>query len=322
MSCRSRKGFTLIELLVVIAIIAILIALLLPAVQQAREAARRTQCKNNLKQIGLALHNYHDTFLVFPPGTCDMLGNRGGAYGQTGHNWTAGILPYIDQAPLYNQLNWNLAAAWNNSSLATFDANHAALVQSVLPAYICPSSPTDPVVKFGTLAPADADPAWIQGALHYVGIRGRLVTAARDGTFFKNSKLSINKLTDGTSNIIVVGEYSGLAKMNGVLQPVTNGVPSNVYDNVGWYGGYDDGTYVQCAADKVIVYAPNALYTQALTNPGAYAYEDMQSLKSQHVGGVHVLLGDGTVRFISENINLTTFQNMGAIADGATIGEF
>src|SRR6187455_1555610 len=112
MSRNKRVAFTLIELLVVIAIIAILIALLLPAVQQAREAARRTQCKNNLKQIGLALHNYHDVFLLFPPGSVNpqagvKLGYANGDL--CGHNLFAGILPYMDQAPLYNQLNWNVS---------------------------------------------------------------------------------------------------------------------------------------------------------------------------------------------------------------------
>src|SRR5580698_8598950 len=110
-SSRAKRGFTLIELLVVIAIIAVLVALLLPAVQQAREAARRTQCKNNLKQIGLALYNYHDSFSLFPPGYVDRNGNPnltpdndlGPSWG-----WAAFLLPGMDQAPLYNQINFNL----------------------------------------------------------------------------------------------------------------------------------------------------------------------------------------------------------------------
>src|SRR3546814_780854 len=107
----SHKGFTLIELLVVIAIIAVLVALLLPAVQQAREAARRSQCKNNLKQIGLALHNYHDTHRVFPPGQMSWFGsdlfplNAGARI-----SWMQQILPFIDQAPLYNSFNWKVPA--------------------------------------------------------------------------------------------------------------------------------------------------------------------------------------------------------------------
>src|SRR5689334_25410189 len=106
-----RRAFTLIELLVVIAIIAVLIALLLPAVQQAREAARRTQCKNNLKQIGLALHNYHDTFRLFPPGYVDRNGNPNLTPDNDlgpGWGWAAFLLPYIDQSPLYSPINFNV----------------------------------------------------------------------------------------------------------------------------------------------------------------------------------------------------------------------
>src|SRR5438094_3648174 len=136
----ARKGFTLIELLVVIAIIAILIALLLPAVQQAREAARRSQCKNNLKQIGLALHNYHDIYKMFAPagfgsnafgGHCadhstedDIGNNRGWVI-----SWAASILPQIDRTPLYKTINFN----------ATFLTTNNAVWQTVISAYICPS---------------------------------------------------------------------------------------------------------------------------------------------------------------------------------------
>src|SRR6188768_3507660 len=131
---RRKSGFTLIELLVVIAIIAILIALLLPAVQQAREAARRTQCKNHLKQMGLALHNYHDAHQVFPPGATSCIPCA--AYqtdGRTGHALYADILPYMDQAPLYNRLNWVIPGyAYYSPSI---DLNHENAVKTVIPAY-------------------------------------------------------------------------------------------------------------------------------------------------------------------------------------------
>src|SRR5262245_16035146 len=128
---RSRKGFTLIELLVVIAIIAVLIALLLPAVQQAREAARRSQCKNNLKQIGLGLHNYHDTFGVFAPGFISSTSNSTTGIG-TGWASSAFILPYIDQAPLYNQLN-------TLTPINPSDATQLGLIRTVIGVYQCPS---------------------------------------------------------------------------------------------------------------------------------------------------------------------------------------
>ena len=134
------RGFTLIELLVVIAIIAILIALLLPAVQQAREAARRTQCRNNLKQIGLALHNYHDTFRLFPPGVIRDGQNNSEAWG-----WTVFILPFLEQANLYNQLDpdtyrlRDLLAGLNPTYPAP--TANAAILQNPLSVFICPSDP-------------------------------------------------------------------------------------------------------------------------------------------------------------------------------------
>jgi prepilin-type N-terminal cleavage/methylation domain-containing protein len=132
-----RKGFTLIELLVVIAIIAVLVSLLLPAVQQAREAARRTQCKNNLKQIGLALHNYADTFSRFPLPSLmwgNLLGGGGVGGTQTSNVWSLAILPYMDQANVYNQYNFS-RSAW--------DPANTVAGQSKLPAYLCPSTPRD-----------------------------------------------------------------------------------------------------------------------------------------------------------------------------------
>lgn len=149
LSTTNRRGFTLIELLVVIAIIAILIALLLPAVQQAREAARRSQCRNNLKQIGLALHNYHDNYNAFPPGALAMNVTTGVAYklGDAepsrsnvggGWGWSTFILPFIDQAPLYSSLNPN----GNN-----FPLNPTALTRTILPVYICPSEASPNIVR-------------------------------------------------------------------------------------------------------------------------------------------------------------------------------
>ena len=139
---RARTGFTLIELLVVIAIIAVLIALLLPAVQQAREAARRSQCKNNLKQMGLALHNYHDTYNRFPlPGLlCVNPGASPGVGGLlTTSNWTLATLPYNDQAPVYNAYNLNYSA---------WQPVNTAAVQTRLPVYLCPSTPRSNAISY------------------------------------------------------------------------------------------------------------------------------------------------------------------------------
>lgn len=308
---RRLRAFTLIELLVVIAIIAVLIALLLPAVQQAREAARRSQCKNNLKQIGLALHNYHDSLMVFPPGntTCrPCVGYAGWASdGQSGHNLHAGILPYIDQAPLYNQLNWRIGYDYDNTA---GDANHATAVKTVLQVYLCPSSSTDTLFTYGSVSHAVA---------HYVGIAGTTpaTPVATSGTFFKNSKITIAKLTDGTSNTMVVGEYSGLAKGNSAATMQTSAQAVSVANAAAWYPARDETGGNFCGGGyRSVAYAPNIAHTTLAST------ENNQSLKSQHVGGIHALMGDGAVRFLSDNINLQTLFNLSDIADGSVIGEY
>ncbi|MCC7422392.1 MAG: DUF1559 domain-containing protein, partial [Planctomycetaceae bacterium] len=244
MSRRRPSGFTLIELLVVIAIIAILIALLLPAVQQAREAARRTQCRNNLKQIGIALHNYHDTARVFPfGGSGDSQNYNWGAGGSTGHclfNWRGHILPYIDQAPLYNAMVTGMGA--NNisqpqgASASGYQAAAAALpaVKLLLPAYQCPSDPgtsktdegggpwgaTTPVYSgipasyFGSAGPASTYSYANQcsstpGCTVYGGtndFNGAGNTASPGMFVLRASRIGIRDVTDGTSNTLLVGE--------------------------------------------------------------------------------------------------------------------
>lgn len=328
-----KRGFTLIELLVVIAIIAVLIALLLPAVQQAREAARRTQCKNNLKQIGLGLHNYHDVFNLFPQGlsVCNPCSPNNYA-GRSGHHLFASILPMIDQAPLYNRCNWIVDGS--GQALANGqgpDANHYSAIITVLPAYLCPSSTT--ATYSGYSCPPNGGgygTASAMGASHYVGISGSLQSgnwtyASQSGTFFKNSKKGIRDIIDGTSNTMVVGEYSGLIKN----QPLrTWNVPGPTNMNIAaWYGGYDvgDGTnYEQATAYKTVFYAPNLAFWQntSCTGPSCSSASATESLKSQHTGGVQVLLGDGGVRFLSENISIQTLWNLADIADRTPVGEF
>jgi prepilin-type N-terminal cleavage/methylation domain-containing protein len=319
-------GFTLIELLVVIAIIAVLIALLLPAVQQAREAARRSQCKNNLKQMGLALHNYHDTFQVLPPGATHCL-----ASGNSGHNFYADILPYIDQANVYNNLNWGVPGY----TCSAPPAAHMVAINTIITPYICPSSTTRAIWSYS------ACPAAFVGAVaQYVGISGSTnaaslngrTYAATGGTFHKNSKRSVRDFTDGTSNVMVVGEYSGLAKGAGNGKQ-SEACAANRVNTTIWYGFYDNAPPAGTASNsgyawnsyKTVAYAPN-LYWNNLDScsptSSVNAVYNQQSLKSEHVGGVHILLGDGAVRFLSENISLTTLFNLADIADGNVVGEF
>jgi len=320
MSRTKFRGFTLIELLVVIAIIAILIALLLPAVQQAREAARRTQCKNNLKQIGLALHNYHDTFTRFPPGSTSCIPCAAYQYdGRTGHAVYADILPYLDQAPLYNRLNWIIPGyAYYSPSI---DLAHETAVRTKIPAYICPSSTTQTLWIYGAGANAAM---FTQQQTHYVAIGGSARPEAlngrsyisRGGTFIKNGDKGLRDMTDGSSNCMVFGEYSGRAKgATGVKQ--TEAEANSTVNGMPWYGFYEtDGAgAVTFHAQKTVAYAPNLYwYPTVLYN--------QQSLKSEHTGGIQILMGDGAARFLSENISLTTYFNLADISDGLTVGEF
>lgn len=336
-SLRRRPGFTLIELLVVIAIIAILIALLLPAVQQAREAARRTQCKNNIKQLGLALHNYHDNFLVFPPGVISS--TTGGAPYQ-GWGWNAMILPYMDQAPLYNTINFS------GTMQATAVANGPAT--QTIGALLCPSDVGGAKVAFFDIVATVGGTAtnyanvvarssypgvvgWWNNGGTPTGLNGATVPTTQNyrGVFGLNSRIGIRDMTDGTSNAIVVGErYSPNAGgQTTPLQPVGHST---------WLGSggalSDNAAVAHVLGDTVAITSlgPNgatAPFTPAGyringNNGGAAPRGQTSGFGSMHTGGCHFLLGDGTVRFISENIDNGIYRNLGTINDGTPVGEF
>jgi prepilin-type N-terminal cleavage/methylation domain-containing protein len=320
-SQRLRRGFTLIELLVVIAIIAVLIALLLPAVQQAREAARRSQCKNNLKQVGLALHNYHDTFGTLP------IGCRTDSAGQWGQSWWVAVLPYIDQAPLYNLWNHSVVSSGYTGQTALIDGKRIAVA-------LCPSSPL-PERTIGhnggsTEAVALAHYTGISGA--YPDPTGRVATATMysDGMFttggvlFFNSRISIRDITDGTTNTMLVGEQSDF-----LIDP-SGGKVSNIssYPHGMWMGS--PGGTERPFNTTTVRFTPGYKISEAIGNdkdgcPNTGVCGNMGSnnpVQSAHVGGAHILLGDGGVRFVSANINLATFINLATRDDGKVLGEF
>ena len=311
---QTRRGFTLIELLVVIAIIAVLIALLLPAVQQAREAARRTQCKNNLKQLGLALHNYHDTFLVFPPGQFQRLGMdpQPPAEGLSTNRscWMQQILPYIDQGPLFNKFAPYMAGA----SPATY-ATQWPGANTILPALMCPSDPSGP--KNST-----ANGIANQGFHGNYSVSAGSTTFGVDGgglklngMFFCFSRTSIRDATDGTSNTLLVGEIL-----------LTKDIDPSGHDLRGrYYNEYAGDTFFSS------FFPPNTTVGDKLwgnlcidgrKRPCATSGDYVIYSRSEHTGGVQIVLVDGSVRFFSENIDKTTFQALGSRAGGEVVGEF
>ena len=317
-----RSGFTLIELLVVIAIIAVLIALLLPAVQQAREAARRTQCKNNLKQIGLSLHNYHDVHLVFPPGGV-------AASNHNGTVWNA-ILPQADQAPLYNKLQFVNGWSWMTQP-APGSINFTTLSGVKIPYHTCPSSPlpdtqTQTVGGVGTIVLQNNSYVPIAGSDIVAGTTYQDAGAPQNGfssnggVFYQGSKSSFRDMTDGSSNIIVIGEISDWGK-----DASNNNVEIRTSADGGggtWIGSpnpWNSGDN-RCYNLNVIRYAPNIRPSSTLNGVGtAYCNSPMVSA---HTGGFQALIGDGTVRFISNNIDLATLKYLALRADGNVVGEY
>jgi len=281
MLLRRRSGFTLIELLVVIAIIAILIALLLPAVQQAREAARRSQCKNNLKQIGLALHNYHDNFSCFPPG--QIRGAQGGIEYGNAFAWGAMILPYMDQAPLYNRLD---------STIGIAQGSNFTLVNSVGPLsmVLCPSDSDRPGVRgANTLTTAPATSYF--GTIGAFNTWGDSTNRNLSGGFFTidpGPKSTIAAISDGTSNTIAVGEQTYRVWTGGLWLGVQHSTQTTSAP----------GTDTACCQDWFLhwgLYPITNKYVPGMLH-AAYRFG------SEHVGGCHMLMADGAVRFVSENI--------------------
>ena len=329
---RRRRAFTLIELLVVIAIIAILIALLLPAVQQAREAARRTQCKNNLKQIGVALHNYHDTFRSFPQGKVSNRNQRysgcpGWVHG-SGFSWRVMILPMMDQGPLYTR---NVAVNVGIYTCGAFGAGasrRSELLRTTIPAYLCPSDSTRFV---GSERPTN-----------YAGIGGNNPNSHGDRDAPAGEGLltirgaRIRDCTDGTSNSAMVGEIH-----RGVLFNRYSGGPSNITGQRCKWWAAESGF---CQADTF--FPPNAANPLRKNNFGQRAPQNgggnnsaclrggpgpcadqvswvddvnccepgARGVSSAHTGGCNILFGDGAVRFLTDSVDIQLWRNTGSMA--------
>ena len=326
-----RSAFTLIELLVVIAIIAVLISLLLPAVQQAREAARRSQCKNNLKQMGLAMHNYLEAQTCFP---------IGGAYSATttGTSWSAQarILPYLDQANLQNLINWSLP----------YDAQ-GNVTRTRVPVFLCPSEINDRLRS----DPKPADPNFSHYPINYGVNFGTwfvwdpMTGTAGNGAFGPNLRITSANFTDGLSNTIGMAEvkaYMPYLRDSGAPSGV--GQPQPTPGSVAGFGGsfksnsghteWVDGHVHQSGMTTLFVPNTEIPYSSggAILDIDFTSFREGSSLTAQsyssvgsrsfHVGMVHVMLMDGSVRSVSENIAVTIWQALGTRAGGEVIGDY
>ncbi len=330
---QRRTGFTLIELLVVIAIIAILIALLVPAVQKVREAAARLQCTNNLKQICLGLHNYHDVYKYLPKGCAPDVDGNGNVTASWGSSWKVWILPYIEQGAIYSKWQFTANSGYvNGNNMSTT----VPLVHNVqLSVFRCPSS----------ALPANYPGSWNNGAIQmftcYPGISGAsnspggvsnggagLVSGG--GILFPNSKITMVSITDGTSNTMLVGEQSDHLR-DAAGTPIVGGFGAITSQGPhGWtmgangdnrlppaYQNGGDNREFNCTTIRW------EINRRGLGNSSANGTHDNTGanipLSSLHTGGVNVGLADGSVRFVSETTPLLTLQLMAERADGQVV---
>ncbi len=291
-----RRAFTLVELLVVIAIIGILIALLLPAVQAAREAARRSQCTNNMKQLALAFHNYHDVHKVFPPGSiyCTSWNNHGYDAATIGGlmGWDAYILPYMEQQPLYDKLDFNypayikVADGQHDSLSGEMPSDTANQVNkevciSAPAAFVCPSTA-------GAIPANECKDYALNGGQglpnHGPGTNATLILSPTNGMGYKNSKISFASVTDGTSNTFLL-----LERKRYVDGDNTRRINPFIWQ-CHWHNGFVTSGYT---LDGTQVFSIGT---------------HLRCADSDHPGGVNTALCDGSVRFVSETVTWSIYK--------------
>lgn len=288
-----HRAFTLVELLVVIAIIGVLVGLLLPAVQAAREAARRMQCSNNFKQLGLAVHNYESANGRLPSGWVSKTPS-----GDPGWGWSAALLPFMEGSTIYNQIDSRLPIA---------HASHSSLLTVSLPTFICPSDPLNKIFQISEDPGAghthsgpvniddEANKLFPIAKSNYVGMFGTFeledAPFAGDGTFFGNSRVKFRDIRDGLSNTLIVGERDG--RLGGSV----------------WHGFISAANEPAARVVGVADHAPN--------HPGGH-FEDF---RSYHTGGVNFLRADGSVRMYSQTMDNLVYQGMSTISGGEVFND-
>ena len=318
---RFRRGFTLVELMVVVAIIAILIALLLPAVQQAREAARRTQCRNNLHQLGIALHNYHDVARTFPLCTLTRF------VPDTGHGFLVRLMPYLEMDNLHRGLDLNESQVF---------APNRILAKQTIPVFLCPSDPDERDPYPGPF-PDDPSGTFVANwpTTNYEGVMGACTNSEKtletgapltlpwphcgsyctDGVMVPYKSTAIREITDGTSNTLMIGE--------------------RIYQKRSWLKGayhqFDRDTKVCVSAAKNVKWPINSppdengyYVADPLAPSGATKDKLFNDLwfGSRHDGGAFFLLADGSARFINENLDFALFQSLATRNGGEIVGEY
>jgi len=315
-----RPAFTLIELLVVIAIIAMLIALLLPAVQKVREAAAQTQCRNNLKQMGLALHQFHDVNKGMPPAYAfvpppplppppppppgvqrliDFKKTLKGTKTDPGWGWGAFLLPYLEQEPLARQIDWNLPIS---------DAKHEKVRTTQLPIYNCPSDWGTGIytlldewnLPMGELATNSYAACF--GAGGDVGEQPE----SGNGVFYRNSKTRFADITDGASNTLAIGERAAMFVQTTWVGAVSNGTARTTENAPVYFAAIEE--------------APTMVMARAWTHNINWAYSEPYDFFAPHTTGAMFLFADGSVRQLSTALDVVTYQALATRAGGETIG--